>query len=297
MRYKITHITEYKYGESVSLCHNTACMLLRESPYQVNHSSTLTIEPWASVYSENSDFFGNRISYFSVQQPHTMLRVVASSEVELLSRNQMVMYDTPWEQVRDSMYYLHKPVPESIEVRQFTLDSPMIMVTDEIRAFGEVSFKAGRGIFECCHEIMERIFKEFEFVSGFTTIATPLSDVLKHRKGVCQDFAHLAVAVIRSMGLPARYVSGYIETLPPPGKEKMIGADASHAWYSVYIPQAGWVDFDPTNNMMPSQQHITVAWGRDYSDVTPLKGIIYGSGSHTLTVSVDVQPQKTLSKS
>ena len=136
---------------------------------------------------------------------------------------------------------------------------------------------------------MHRIFSDFKFQSGFTTIATPLSVVMKERKGVCQDFAHVAIACIRSLGLPARYVSGYIETLPPPGMQKLAGVDASHAWFSVYIPGSGWVDFDPTNNIIPAERHITIGWGRDYADITPLRGVIMSSGSHELKVSVDVR--------
>ena len=137
--------------------------------------------------------------------------------------------------------------------------------------------------------LMRRIYHDFTYDPEFTTIATPLSEVLEHKRGVCQDFAHLAIACIRSMGLAARYVSGYIETLPPPGKEKLVGTDASHAWFSVFFPETGWLDFDPTNNQMPMDKHITVAWGRDFDDVTPLKGIAFGGGQHRLSVSVDVR--------
>ncbi|MCS7005123.1 MAG: transglutaminase family protein [Cytophagales bacterium] len=288
MKYKVTHTTEYRYSEQVSLCHNIACLLPRSLSYQINHYSDLQIEPSAHLHAERTDFFGNRLFYFSIQQPHQKLRVTAVSEVELLPRPQTVAQDIPWEKVRDSMRLIGKS-SESIEIRQFIFESPMVPITNDIREFAKITFTPQKGIFEACYEMMQRIFHEFSFVSGFTTIATPLSEVLKHRKGVCQDFAHLAIAAIRSVGLPARYVSGYIETIPPPGKEKLIGTDVSHAWYSVYIPNEGWMDFDPTNNMMPNLQHITIAWGRDYSDVTPLKGIIYGSGSHTLSVSVDVQ--------
>ena len=162
--------------------------------------------------------------------------------------------------------------------------------SDEIKAYAKVSFKGKRSLYEASFELMQRIFTDFDFVSGFTSIATPLNMVMKEKKGVCQDFAQIAIACLRSVGLPARYVSGYIETLPPPGKEKLIGSDASHAWFSVYIPKFGWIDFDPTNNQIPKNQHITVSYGRDYYDVAPLKGVIYSNGENKMKVSVDIRP-------
>jgi transglutaminase-like putative cysteine protease len=159
----------------------------------------------------------------------------------------------------------------------------------EIADYAMQSFRPGRSAMEAAEELMHRIYTDFEFKPGFTTIATPLSTVMQQRKGVCQDFAHLAIACVRSAGLPARYVSGYIETISPEGTEKLVGVDASHAWFSVYIPGKGWVDFDPTNNMIPSDQHITIGWGRDYADITPVRGVVLSSGAHELKVSVDVR--------
>jgi len=181
--------------------------------------------------------------------------------------------------------------PEILEVRQFILDSILISkITDDIRAYAQVSFKANRSVFEASFELMQRIYTDFKFDSKFSNVATPLIEVMKAKKGVCQDFAQIAIACVRSIGLPARYVSGYIETLPPPGKEKLIGSDASHAWFSVYIPKFGWIDFDPTNNQIPKNQHITVSYGRDYYDVAPLKGVIYSNGENKMKVSVDIRP-------
>ena len=154
--------------------------------------------------------------------------------------------------------------------------------------YARPSFPAGRATIDAVYDLMQRIFREFKYDPEFSTIATPLKDVLEHRSGVCQDFAHLAIGCMRSMGLAARYVSGYIETEPPPGKERLVGADASHAWFSAYLPEHGWLDFDPTNNQLPGDRYITVAWGRDFTDVTPLKGVAFGSGEHELKVSVDV---------
>ncbi|HSZ33708.1 MAG TPA: transglutaminase family protein, partial [Puia sp.] len=173
----------------------------------------------------------------------------------------------------------------------YSFATPMTNWYEEILIYASRSFQPDKSIFEAAQDLTKRIYKDFEYKPGHTTIATPLSQVMKERKGVCQDFAHLAIACIRSMGLSARYVSGYIETFSPEGVEKLIGSDASHAWFSVFTPEQGWIDFDPTNNCIVSDQHITIGWGRDYADIAPMEGIILSSGSHELTVSVDVKRQ------
>mgnify|MGYP003668722020 FL=1 len=179
--------------------------------------------------------------------------------------------------------------PEILEAKQYTLESIFIRRTDKnIRDYAELSFKGNRSVFDAAFELMQRIYTDFDFDSEFSTISTPIEEVMKEKKGVCQDFAQIAIACIRSVGLPARYISGYIETLPAPGKKKLVGADASHAWFAIFIPGFGWVDFDPTNNQIPKDQHIVVGWGRDYYDVPPLKGVVYGSGQSTLKVAVDI---------
>jgi transglutaminase-like putative cysteine protease len=242
-----------------------------------------------AVFYEIADFFGNEAHYFSVQQYHEELSVEVKSRVEVLSKKviQLELYiDTPWEDVHQMLMEFHE---ELVGVYHFKYDSQHVVVDDEIREYAAKSFTPNRPLLEACNELTRRIFTDFKFVSGYTTISTPLREIMKNRKGVCQDFAHLAIACVRSQGLAARYVSGYLETLPPPGKEKLVGTDASHAWFSVYLPGHGWHDFDPTNNMIPSEQHITLAWGRDYSDVTPMKGVIFSGGGHALSVSVDVK--------
>ena len=191
-----------------------------------------------------------------------------------------------WEEVRQRIQT--DMDPEVLELRQYILDSPMIPTMPELRTYAEKSFPKNRSLLEAVEELTTRLYTDFTYDPNFTTIATPLADVIQHRRGVCQDFAHLGIGCLRTLGLAARYVSGYIETDPPPDQEPLEGADASHAWFSVYLPQLGWVDFDPTNNQIPADQHITIAWGRDYSDVTPLKGVVFGSGTHELSVSVDV---------
>lgn len=191
----------------------------------------------------------------------------------------------PWEVVKEEINADQNA--DILDVRQYILDSPLIQAIPELRDYVEISFTENRPIVETVEELTTRLYIDFAFDPDSTTIATPLFDVIKHRCGVCQDFAHLGIGCLRSIGLAARYVSGYIETQPPPNEVKLVGSDASHAWFSVYIPNMGWVDFDPTNNQIPTDRHITVAWGRDYSDVTPLKGVVFGSGRHELSVSVD----------
>ena len=180
--------------------------------------------------------------------------------------------------------------PQVLEARQFRLESNFIEFGSGIMEYAAPSFAAGRPLLEAVHDLMQRIHRDFTYDPHFSNIATPLHQVLEHRRGVCQDFAHLAIACLRAQGLAARYVSGYLETLPPPGETKQIGADASHAWFGVYVPYQGWVDFDPTNDQIPADRHITLAWGRDYADVAPLKGVVFGGGQgHHLEVAVDVE--------
>ncbi|MEO6731476.1 MAG: transglutaminase family protein [Ferruginibacter sp.] len=289
MYHTIIHKTDYNYDVPVSLCHNIIRLIPRSTNKQFCKRSVVSIQPEPDVLIEYDDFFGNRLVYFTIEKEHKNLSVHVLSEVEKLLpvNEQLPQYNNySWEQV---CRLTHTVTPELLDVKQFITPTSMTMADDAIAAYAGQSFPAGRSIFEGSKNLMNRIFKDFKFQSGFTTISTPLSVVMKERKGVCQDFAHLAIACLRSLGLPARYVSGYIETIPPPGVVKLIGVDASHAWFSVYIPNVGWADFDPTNNLIPVSQHITIGWGRDYDDITPLKGVIMSSGRHHLHVSVDVQ--------
>lgn len=289
MNYRVVHITEYSYSGSVGLCHNEARLKPRQLPYQFCNSSHVTINPMPLEFHERTDFFGNTVSYFSIQQPHKKLTITATSEVQISPERNLFEFGNTvdWETTVERLKTDRSP--EILEILQFAIDSPMATYNAEIADYAKQSFTPGVPLLDAVNDLMRRIFEDFTYDPHFTTIATPLSEVLAHKRGVCQDFAHLAIACIRSMGLAARYVSGYIETLPPPGKQKLIGADASHAWFSVYAPDAGWVDFDPTNNQMPMDKHITVAWGRDFTDVTPLRGIAFGGGTHKLNVSVDVR--------
>ena len=288
MNYQVTHTTAYTYKQSVSLCHNIARLMPRDTYNQVCKSVSVIISPQPDVVNEYEDFFGNKVMYFAIQEEHEKLTVTVSSEITRLpiAKEMNAGTNMPWEQINQ---LLLKPLPENFDARQFIAQTPMTAGNEEIQAFARLSFTPSRPIFEATLDLTKRIYTEFEYKPGFTTIATPVNDVLKNRKGVCQDFAHLAIACLRSIGLPVRYVSGYIETIPSPGVPKLTGADASHAWFAVYVPGAGWLDFDPTNNQVPGLQHITIGWGRDYADITPLKGVILSSGQHKLDVSVDVR--------
>jgi transglutaminase-like putative cysteine protease len=287
MRYRVTHRTAYSYASQVTLCHNETHLKPRSFGEQTVLDSRLSIEPRPASFAERLDFFGNHTSYFAVQQPHTELVVTAVSEVELNTGRLHLQSSAGWEdaarRVRSEL------TPNNLEARQYLLDSPMVNAVAGLAAYGAASFPPQRPLVEAVHNLMERIHRDFTYDPGFTEIATPLAHVFEHRRGVCQDFAHLAIACLRAQGLAARYVSGYLETQPPPGQQKLQGADASHAWFSVYDPDVGWLDFDPTNNKIPIDQHITTAWGRDYADITPLKGIIFGGGKHKAKVGVDVE--------
>ncbi len=298
MKYRITHTTLYRYSQSVGLCQNEARLQPRNFWRQYCHHSHFDIQPSPTDYCEWLDFFGNNVTYFAIQKPHTQLIVTAISDVMIFPRqsNLDLLNRMTWEQARNQLQ--ESPlqgniqnqdlISELLDAKQYLLDSPMITVSPELANYAQSSFSSNRPLVDVVNDLMQRIYRDFTYDPSFTTIATPLSDVLSHRRGVCQDFAHLAIGCLRAYGIAARYISGYVETLPEPGQQRLVGADASHAWFSVYIPNTGWLDFDPTNNTVPLDQHITLAWGRDYADVTPLKGIAFGGGQHTLSVSVDV---------
>ena len=297
MKYRITHTTQYHYSQAAELCQNEARLQPRDFWRQQCELTCFEISPAPVDFHERLDYFGNHVAYFAIQQAHRQLVVTAVSELTLFPEQRSFDASNPlsWEQARSLLQEMppgksqrRDQEIELLDAKQYVLDSPMGIASDEISRYGQPSFLPNRPLVDIVRDLMQRIYNDFTYDPSFTTIATPLSDVLIHRRGVCQDFAHLAIACLRAYGIAARYVSGYIETRPAPGKPRTVGADASHAWFSVYSPGMGWLDFDPTNNTVPADQHITLAWGRDYSDVTPLKGIAYGGGQHTLSVSVDV---------
>jgi transglutaminase-like putative cysteine protease len=287
MKLRVSHVTSYRYTDPVSLCHSIAHLKPRHLAHQTCLSSQVRVDPWPAVAREHTDFFGNRVSYFAVQQSHSHLDVTALSEVEVRPRSLPDPAVTaPWELALDRVQGGRDERHTAIRI--FTLASPLVPLDPAATDYAGTSFTPGRPVLEAAIDLMGRIYREFEYDPHFSNIATPLAEVLQHRRGVCQDFAHLGLACLRGLGLPARYVSGYLETLPPPGQLKLQGSDASHAWFAIFIPDLGWVDFDPTNDQIPGEQHITTAVGRDYQDVTPLRGVFYGGGGHELSIAVDV---------
>lgn len=290
MIYRVTHRTRYVYDDTVTQCYSLAHLLPRNTFFQRCNSAFIQVDPLPAIGTDRTDYFGNHTYHFSVQFPHTVLEVTASSEVEILSQRQSLSLDFG-ATCADVRLMLYSPDNEdNVRAREFLLNSPKVQASPALADYARPSFSDERPFFSCVRDLTERIYRDFTYDPRFTEVATPLEEVLQHRRGVCQDFAHLAIGCLRSLGYPARYVSGYLETEPPPGTEKLEGADASHAWFSAYSPAEGWADFDPTNNLMAMEQHITTAWGRDYADVTPLKGSVLGGGSsHQLEVAVDVQ--------
>lgn len=290
MRYRINHTTKYAYTEPVPVCQNKLHLAPRNTRTQLCREYNLLVRPEPSEIDSQSDFFGNQVDYFSVHSVHRGLSVTSTSLIEVPDRAvpPTTADSIPWEEVARN---LQAPATTAdLEACLYVFPSEFIEPSPQLAAFAAETITAGKPIFTAAQELTARIHREFKYISGVTHVGTPLEQVLQQRAGVCQDFAHLEIACFRSLGLAARYVSGYLRTLPPPGKPRLVGADASHAWLSVYCGPTGWVDFDPTNNVIPSVDHITVAYGRDYADVCPIQGVFVGGGDHTMMVSVDVQP-------
>ncbi len=286
--YEVTHRTEYRYSSTVSASFGEIIMLPRDLPGQACLRSQLTIDPQPHDLRERLDFFGNRTTSFAVLAPHTRLCVSAVSLVQVSGRLVAGIGAVPWEKVRDGIRT--DPGDEALDARQFVLDSPLVRISDDLAAYATPSFPAGRPLLAAAVDLASRIHRDFTYDPGATHVTTTIEEVLESRTGVCQDFAHLATGCLRSLGLAARYVSGYLETEPPPGRERLAGADASHAWVSVFMSGA-WVGVDPTNDQLVDDRYITTAWGRDYADVAPLKGVIFTQAEdHDLHVTVDVLP-------
>jgi transglutaminase-like putative cysteine protease len=271
------------------MCHNEVHLTPRDHGHQRCLSTRLTIKPLPALTDERLDYFGNHVTYFMLHEGHFKLTVSAQSRVEVEAPQLPDPAQTmPWEEVRAALTDFSDP--DRLAASQFAYDSPFVRTNDDLRDYAMPSFTPGRPLWEAVLDLTKRIFDEFSYSPMSTTIHTPLDEVLRERKGVCQDFAHLQIGCLRSLGLAAQYVSGYLMTEPPPGQPKLIGADASHAWLSVYCPGYGWLDIDPTNNQAPSTKHVTLAWGRDYGDVCPIKGVYIGGGHHAMSVAVDVTP-------
>ena len=290
MIYAIRHETVYCYDDTVQMSHNLAHLQPVHGGRQSVSSFALTVDPRPAVLVERLDGWGNIAHFLLVQEPHRVFRIVAESRVEVLATIQTDLARTdPWEAVAGSMRF--RPKADVALVSQFRHASVFVPNLPVAREYALASFRPGRPIGEAAFDLMHRIHCEFHYDPEATSVATPLAEVFQRKAGVCQDFSHAMIGCFRSLGLPARYVSGYLETRPAPGKPRLIGADASHAWVQFWCPGAGWIDLDPTNDTAPSERHVTVAVGRDFGDVTPLKGLLLGGGGQVVKVSVDVAPQ------
>jgi transglutaminase-like putative cysteine protease len=289
MKYRVRHETRYDYDDPVSISHHILRITPRTFGRQVCDQSEISVFPVPSSRTIHSDYFGNPVTTFTLIEPHERITIDAVSSLEVNPPAPVDFSASPaWEVVRDSLYLDHSP--EGLAAYQFVFDSKRAESRPELAEYASASFPSGCPLLEGMLELTRRINRDFRFDSTATDISTPVETFFEKRRGVCQDFSHLQIACMRSLGLPARYVSGYLRTLPPPGEERLVGADASHAWCATWTPSTGWVDFDPTNNCVPRDGHITVAWGRDYGDVSPVYGVLLGGSEHTLHVGVDVLP-------
>ncbi len=292
MRYNIIHRTTYKYESPVTVCHYMARLVPRNLPDQECPWHELSIQPAPVERATRMDYFGNQCMYFEIEGSHRKLEVIARSLVEVQPVKPINALATPaWESIREACQAIAYTIASANA--EFCFGSPLIKPGPVFAEYALHSFTPSRPVLDALCDLNDRIFTDFTFDAKATDIATPLAEVMQKRRGVCQDFAQVMIACLRSIHLPARYVSGYLETKPPPGKIKLVGSDASHAWASLFCGEdIGWVDADPTNNVLPSDRHITVAWGRDFSDVSPLRGVTLGAGEQRLEVAVDVIPEE-----
>jgi transglutaminase-like putative cysteine protease len=292
-RYRSEHRTTYRYTAPVTLSLQQLHLTPRPLDYQRRQAHEITVTPAPTDCRERTDSFGNPVIEMVLESPHDSLEVVALSTVEVCGRTVPKPDATPaWEAVREALAYRAgwRPEPAIMEATQFLFESPHVRVKRDLRAYASECFAPGRALVAAAEALMAKIHREFNFDAAATTVATPVMKFFEQRRGVCQDFAHLMISCLRSMGLAARYVSGYLLTRPPPGKPRRVGADASHGWVALFVPGSGWIDLDPTNNVFPSLEHITLGWGRDFTDVTPLCGVIHGGGDQTLEVKVTIEP-------
>ena len=294
VRYHILHDTIYRYDQPVGESRQIIRLTPRELPWQHALAHRLDVVPEPSRSVDYLDGFGNPVRAIHLESEHDHLMIRAESWVELLPRNIPPPTQTPvWEQVRELLVYHadQRFAPDALQATAFKFESTHVRVKREFAEYAQPVFSPGRPLLDAVMALMGKIHSEFTFDAEATDVSTPVTDVLANRRGVCQDFSHLMISCLRSMGLAARYVSGYILTRPPPGKPRLVGADATHAWVSVFCPGLGWVDFDPTNNLCPNLEHVTVGWGRDFADVSPLRGVILGGGGHEPEIAVTVVPE------
>ena len=287
MRYRVRHETTYEYEELVSICHNELRLEPRETGRQRRLGTALSIEPVPRATVAERDYFGNPTHFFTVEEPHHSMVLFAQSDLDIAAPPAERPAIPPWEELRDSLRA--DRTPDGLAAYEMCFASPLVPIDAEFARYAAPFFPRGRELLEGVVELTHRIHTDFAYRPGATSVTTPVREVLAAREGVCQDFAHVEIACLRALGLPARYVSGYLHTRPAEGRERLVGADASHAWLSIFCGAAGWIDVDPTNDLVVSDQHLTLAWGRDYGDVSPIKGVILGGGGHTVEVGVDVE--------
>ena len=291
-RYRVRHVTRYAYGGEVMHSHQMLRLVPRPMAHQTTLSHALIITPQPVVRVDSGDAFGNPVTRLQIDRPHEQLVVDSQLEIEVRERPPRAAADSqPWQQVAAALRYSAQPIgPDELEVRRYRSESPYVRVKQRFGDYAAPCFPQGGPVLACAEALMHRIHADFTYAPGETQVTTPLVDVLATRKGVCQDYAHVMIACLRSQGLAARYVSGYLRTLPRGHEHELIGADASHAWVAVWAPPFGWVALDPTNDRRVGRDHVTLAWGRDFGDVSPLRGVILGGGEHDLTVGVSVTP-------
>ncbi len=286
-RYRVIHATKYVCKSPVSVCHNQAWLKPRSTPHQQVDQHSLTISPQPSTLTSRDDTFENHVTHFSFNDGYKELVVKSESEVRLSPPDWAAQPSAPWEVARDQ---LREQPATHLSAYEFSFESRHVRPSETLASYAAQDFRPGRTVRESLIDLTSRIHQEFEYDPRATTVSTPVEHVFKQKKGVCQDFAHLQIAMLRSLGIPARYVSGYVRTGNVADRPDMIGADASHAWLAAWCPMAGWIDADPTNDTLTNSDHVTVAWGREYSDVPPLRGVFIGGGAHTMNVEVSVEP-------
>jgi len=291
VRFRIHHRTEYVYGAEVVHSHQLLHLRPRVTPYQECIAHALQIEPAASVRLDDRDVFDNPVTRLEIDRPHSRLQVATEMEMTVAARPVPDAASTlPWEAVKSQlMYSARPPAADALEASRFRHESPHVRIKQAFQTYSADCFADGRPVLVCAEALMHKLFKEMTYSPGETQIATPLLEVLRHKRGVCQDYAHLMIACLRAHGLAAKYVSGYLCTASP-RQSRLVGSDASHAWVAVYCPPHGWVELDPTNGIRARSDHIVLAWGRDFGDVSPLRGVIVGGGQHEIRVRVDVSP-------
>jgi transglutaminase-like putative cysteine protease len=287
MRYRVQHTTRYAYGSPVELAAHMVHLRPRAQFWQTVISERIFTDPQPARRRDGLDHFGNHVTWLFLDRPHADFEVTSESLVEVDRPPPANPAYTPsWEDVVQAAR-----TPDGWEATEFQFGTPMAPINADSKAYVSESFTPGRPVLEALLELNERIYTEFRFRSGVTTISTPVSQVMQRREGVCQDFSHAMVSGLRGIGLPARYTSGYIRTKPPPGQIKRQGADQSHAWVGCWLgPEHGWIDVDPTNGIIIRDEHVLLGWGRDFSDVSPVRGVILGGGDHSVRVSVDLEP-------